>query len=155
MAVLHGLWMRLRNKTSCWKHPSKKSEVSNRLIINIDFWLFELIFRNWNNQNLFDNWFFQNHKFSAKSQKLVLWINQLSASDFFKDVFHTYLFSPFYSLFQMRMKEEQICEHEFLFCHREIQKRLGVWSKTFRRFDWNLKKFLFFLFFVYFCEKNF
>ena len=81
------------------KTSFKKSEVSNRLILNIDFWFFILIFMIWNNQDLSDDWFFKSDKISVKSQNLALWFNQLSASDFLKDVFHTsYIFSRIFFL---------------------------------------------------------
>ena len=75
------------------KTSFKKSEVSNRLILNIDFWLFELIFMIWNNQDLSDGWFFKSDKISVKSQNLALWFNQLSASDFFEGCFSYFIFS--------------------------------------------------------------
>ena len=81
------------------KTSFKKSEVSNRLILNIDFWFFILIFMIWNNQDLSDDWFFKSDKISIICQNLALWFNQLSASDFLKDVFHTsYIFSRIFFL---------------------------------------------------------
>ena len=109
----------------------KKSEVSNRLIINVNFWLFELIFRFWNNQDLFDGWFFQNHKFSVESQDLVLWINQLSTSDFLKDIFHTWCFFSRTLSFGQREKRYRTCGRKNIFRHREFKKRRGEIKKRF------------------------
>ena len=119
------------------KTSFKKSEVSNRLIIKIDFWLFELIFRFWNNQDLSDGWLFQNHKFSVKSQDLVLWINQLGASDFLKDVFHTWCFFLPYSFFRAERQEGQNMRSQKYFSPSRILKTPWRNKKTFRRFDQN------------------
>ena len=123
--IVKKIWLILMLKTSF-----KKSEVSNRLILNIDFWFFILIFMIWNNQDLSDDWFFQSDKISVKSQNLALWFNQLSASDFLKDVFHT-------SYFLSR----------FFFLRIEIKEGLNMWpqkyfsppriKKTLRHFDQN------------------
>jgi hypothetical protein len=127
---------------SCWKHPSKKSEVSNLLIINVYFWFFRLIFMIWNNQELFDDWFFQNPKFSVKSQKLVLWINQLSPSDFFEGCFSFLLFFSF--LFFPSDRDERRTEYaaaKFYFAAANLKnasafgvKRLGVLIEMSKRF---------------------